>query len=128
MMEKARKGVRDAGARASCKRNDMKKLERRLHQAPRRKDGSPGMYYVRVRVPPREAWAKNVRLDIPLETNSRCEALGRAAFILRTLQRLGRRVLRDCEVPDWAPRFARYRAGAHNAETKTNDGQMRLGL
>lgn len=68
-------------------------LKRRLRQNPPHKDGTPGCYYLRLRLEARDPRMKSITLDLPLETPLPHLAAERAGFALRTLQRAGARVL-----------------------------------
>ena len=74
------------------------RVDSRLVQNRRRQDGRPGNYYLRIRVEPAESLSKSLRVDVPLETNERAEARARAAYVVRTILRLGRRVMGDLAV------------------------------
>lgn len=70
-------------------------IERRLRQGPRRADGTPGNYYLRIRLRPQQGWLKSKTLDLPLETNCPDQAVERAGYAVRCLLRAGAAVIGD---------------------------------
>lgn len=108
------------------------RVDRRLVQNVTRKDGTPGNYYLRIRVLPQDARRKSLRVDIPMETNDRAEARARAAYVVRTLLRLGRQVMGDlaCYLqagePTMNKRRRRRRLKRKGAAPAVGDKQLML--
>ena len=67
-------------------------LRRRLRRNPPRKDGTPGMLYLRLRMVTAAELKPDV-VELPLETADEETALIRCGFLLRTLRKLGRRIV-----------------------------------
>lgn len=67
-------------------------LKKKLRRNPPRKDGTPGMLYLRLRMVT-AAELKPEVVELPLETADETTALIRCGFLLRTLRKLGRRIV-----------------------------------